>query len=81
MIELINFIGTFLYIAIFARIIMTWFPVGGNNPIVIFIYSVTEPILAPIRRYVPRLGMFDFSPMIALVLVAFIQRFLIGVLS
>ena len=79
--EFIQFIGFFLSVAIFARVIMTWFPVGGNNPIVMFIYTVTEPILAPIRRFVPRLGMFDLSPIIALVLINFIETILVRALS
>ena len=78
MAELINYIGTFFYIAIFARIIISWFPTGGNNPIVAFIYAVTEPILAPIRRVVPKFGMFDLTPMIALILIAIIQSVLVS---
>lgn len=79
--EFISFIGFFLSLAIFARVIMTWFPVGRNNPIVMFIYTVTEPILAPIRRFVPRFGMFDFSPFIALVLINVIETILLRALS
>ncbi|HYD10752.1 MAG TPA: YggT family protein [Acidimicrobiales bacterium] len=52
---------------IFARIIMSWFPVNPNGPMAtIFsaLYSVTEPVLGPVRRMMPRMGMFDFSPII-----------------
>ncbi len=77
MIQLIQLLGTFFYIAIFARVMISWFPVQRNNPIVVFIYTVTEPILAPIRRYVPKFGMFDLTPMIALILILFIQSILI----
>ena len=80
--ELIDLIGTFFYIAIFARVILTWFPqVSATNPLVQFIYTVTEPILRPIRRFMPRTGMFDFSPMIALFLIIIIQRILLAALS
>ena len=75
--EVIEFVGTLFYIALFARVIVSWFPTSGNNPIVVFIFTVTEPILAPIRRVVPRLGMFDLTPMIALILIAIIQRILV----
>ncbi len=49
--QLIEAIGTLLYIAIFARIILSWFPqIRPNNPLVQLTWAVTEPILAPIRR-------------------------------
>ena len=79
--ELIRAIGTFFYLALFARVILSWFPAGAGNPIVQFIFAVTEPILAPIRRVVPRFGMLDISPMVALILVAIIQAILLEVLS
>ncbi len=75
---LINYIGTLLYIAIFARVILTWFPqMSPTNPLVKMVFTVTEPILGPIRRLLPRMGMFDLSPMIALILIVVIQRVLL----
>lgn len=56
-----------LIFAIFARSILSWFPIGNtNHPIVAIVYQITEPILGPLRRIVPRLGMFDITPMIAI---------------
>ena len=81
MIEIVNVLGTFLYVAVFARIIISWFPMPANNPIMVLIYTVTEPILAPIRRYVPKFGAFDFTPMIAMLLILFIQSVLVRVLQ
>ena len=81
MIEIVNVLGTFLYVAVFARIIISWFPVPANNPIMVLIHTVTEPILAPIRRYVPKFGAFDFTPMIAMLLILFIQSVLVRVLQ
>lgn len=52
--------------AIFIRIIFSW--TGGADPsnqIYSVIFEITEPILQPIRNFVPRMGMFDLSPMIA----------------
>ena len=59
-----------LMFAIFARVIVSWFvPQSGgvNNPIVRIIFQITEPILGPIRKVLPRTGMFDFAPMIAMI--------------
>jgi len=68
MIQLIDLLLTFLTIAIFARVIVSWIaPRGGiNNPIVNIIYQITEPIMMPFRRVIPRIGMFDFTPMAAM---------------
>ena len=63
-----------LWIAIFARVVLSWLPIGGNdNPLIAIVYQITEPILAPLRRVVPRLGIFDLTPMIAIVLLGLIQ--------
>ena len=59
-----------LIIAIFARVVLSWIPMGGGqfNPLVALIYQITEPILAPLRRVIPRLGIFDLTPTVALFL-------------
>jgi YggT family protein len=54
-----------LLIAIIIRIIFSWTGFDPSNPIFGVVYEVTEPILAPIRSIMPRLGMFDLSPMAA----------------
>jgi YggT family protein len=58
-------------IILFARIIISWFPIspgGGMSTVYGFLYSVTEPVLGPIRRIIPPIGMggmgLDLSPMI-----------------
>ena len=57
---------------------------GPYHPVVGFLRKITEPVLAPIRRYIPALqsgGMaFDLSPMVALILLWVIERVLIMVL-
>ena len=62
--------------AIFARVLMSWIRPNPNNPLVVIINQITEPILAPIRlgisKVAPKMGMFDFSPMVALVLLNFV---------
>lgn len=67
-----------LLILIVFRSLMSWFPVDQRNPVAQFLYTVTEPILEPIRRVMPRLGMIDLSGMVAVVLlyvmIAVVQR-------
>jgi YggT family protein len=61
-------------LAILVRVILSWFPVDPSNPIIRIVWEVTEPILAPIRRVIPRIGMFDLSPLAAFLLISFLQQ-------
>ena len=62
------------YIILFARVILSWFPVDPSNPIIRIVWDVTEPILAPFRRVIPRIGMFDLSPLAAFLVISFLQQ-------
>ena len=71
------FAGTLLgilQIGIFIRVLLSWFPIDPNNPIVRVLYEVTEPVLAPFRRVIPRIGMLDLSPLAALLVISVLQR-------
>jgi YggT family protein len=67
---------------IFVRVIISWLPIDRNNPIVRFVYGMTEPILAPIRNLIFKspLGgsgmMIDFSPVVAVLLLQLLQSLL-----
>jgi YggT family protein len=61
--------------AIFIRIIFSWIGMDPQNPVVVFLHEITEPILAPIRQFMPRMGMLDLSPMVAIILLSLIARF------
>lgn len=61
---------TFLYIligAIIARSLLSWFPIDRNNQLVRVLDLVTEPLLDPVRRIMPRTGMIDFSAFIVII--------------
>ena len=70
----IDIIFNILSLAIFARVILSWVRLDPHNGIVRFIIEITEPILAPIRRVVPMFGMFDISPIVAILAIEFIQQ-------
>ena len=73
-VNFVDLLVTVLTMAIFARIILSWLPFGGtNHPIVALVYQITEPVLAPLRRVLPRMGMFDFTPMAAILILMFIR--------
>ncbi len=81
-----SFIATFfeilfqiLALAIFVRAIMSWFPTSSGNQLIAFVYQITEPILAPLRRIIPPIGgTIDITPMIAMVVLMFASRFAAG---
>ncbi len=56
------------------RVVLSWIGYDPSNPLHSFIHEITEPILAPIRSIMPRIGMFDLSPMVALFALTFIFR-------
>ena len=79
----LTILSTVLYFGILARVLMSWIKVGPGSPFVPLlriIYAITEPILGPIRRVLPKTGMFDFSPIVALLLLDLIRRMIEKVL-
>jgi len=69
---LIRVLCELLSMAIIIRAILSWFPVGPRNPLVVILFRVTEPVLAPLRRIVPRIEMLDITPVIAIMLLQLI---------
>ncbi|MGV1100405.1 YggT family protein [Thiovibrio sp. JS02] len=66
---------------IIGRAIISWVNADPYNPIVRFLYEVTEPVLARIRRVVPIFGGgLDFSPMILILALIFLRSFLVPTL-
>jgi YggT family protein len=61
-----------LHFAILVRVILSWFPINPANPMVRTLFEITEPVLAPFRRVIPRLGMFDLAPLAALLVIGFL---------
>ena len=60
---------------------MSWINPDPYNEIVKIVYRITDPILNPIRKLIPlRLGMIDFSPILAFLLIYFLNYFLVGIL-
>jgi YggT family protein len=77
--EIINVTFWVLTIAVFIRVLLSWIPnLDPRNPVIEFIYGITEPILAPIRSIMPRTMMFDFSPMIAIFVLQAIRAVLLS---
>ena len=56
-------------LAIFGRIILSWFPISRGSPfesVHTALYTITEPVLGPVRRALPPMGGFDLSPIVVI---------------
>jgi YggT family protein len=74
---LINFVqllAMFLWFMLIIRVVMSWTNPQGGGQLTAFVYQMTEPILAPIRRMLPPSSGIDWSPLIAMLLLGVIVR-------
>ncbi|OIP87095.1 MAG: hypothetical protein AUK24_09935 [Syntrophaceae bacterium CG2_30_49_12] len=67
----------YMWIIIF-RAVISWVNPDPYNPIVMFLHRITEPVMAPVRRWLPlrNIGI-DLSPIIVILAIVFLQNFLI----
>lgn len=66
-----EFFSIVLYIllaAVVIRALMSWFPNAANNEFGRLLFRLTEPMLAPVRRVMPRTGMIDLSSMVVIII-------------
>ncbi len=79
--QLIDFVLTVYTWIIIGRVIISWVNADPYNPIVRFLYEATEPLLSRIRRMLPlSMGGIDFSPLILIMGIMFLQSFLVPTL-
>ncbi|MBF1255285.1 MAG: YggT family protein, partial [Haemophilus sp.] len=70
---LIKNIGVAIFYVLIASAILSWFN-RGNNPAFYALYQLTEPLLKPIKRILPTIGMIDFSPMVIAIILLFLNN-------
>jgi YggT family protein len=76
--NLVGFVLQAYFWIIIARAVLSWVNPDPFNPIVRFLYRVTEPVLRPIRRRLPTMQMgLDLSPMVVILAIYFLQTFLV----
>lgn len=68
-----------IYFLLVIRIILSWFQVNPFSEPINLLYRVTEPILLPLRRLPLQVGMIDFSPIVAFILLTFLDHFIVGI--
>jgi YggT family protein len=64
-------------IVVIARAVLSWVSPDPNNQIVRIIHQFSEPLLYPVRKRVPYMGGIDFSPVLVLLAVMFLDNFLV----
>ena len=79
-VRIIRVLCDVLTIVILLRVVVSWYSPRPTNILIIILYRVTEPILAPLRRIIPRVGPLDFSPLVAVILIQLIYHLLIPLL-
>lgn len=72
-VELASGLLTIYKYILLASVVISWVNADPYNPIVNFIYRVTEPILQRVRRYMPNTGMIDLSPLVVFALIYVVQ--------
>ncbi|MDA0596351.1 MAG: YggT family protein [Chloroflexi bacterium] len=79
--DFIGYIGWLLSIfgyLIAARSLSSWFPDARHHPIVQLLYQITDPVMVPASRIIPRIGMIDISPIIVILILFTISSRLTG---
>ncbi|RLT42490.1 MAG: YggT family protein [Chloroflexi bacterium] len=76
--HIVGYLIQFLGYAILVRSLLSWFPIDRNGPVVQALAAVTDPVLDPLRRIIPPIGMIDITPMIAMIGLLFVgQRLMV----
>jgi len=77
----VDILAEIVILAILIRVIMSWIrPMGSKGMLSTFIFEITEPLLSFFRKVIPRMGMFDLSPIIALFTIEFVRSMLLSFL-
>jgi len=75
--EVADTVITIYFICIFVVVIASWIVQGAYNPILNLIYQIIEPLMRPIKKYIPPMSGLDLSPLVAIAVLIF-AKFLIA---
>jgi YggT family protein len=79
LIRVISFVANLLILLIILQIVLSYF-MDPYHPLRQFVDRIVNPMLNPIRRVVPLIGMFDISPIILVLLISVLQSALVNLL-
>ncbi len=66
-IELVALVINIFFFVIIVQVVLSWVSPGGHNPVASLLFSLTQPVLKPIQRFVPPIGGLDLSPVVAII--------------
>jgi len=75
---MLDIVLTLAMVVVIARAILSWVSPDPYNPIVRIINQLSEPMLYPVRKRVPYFGGIDFSPIIVLLVIFFLNEFVVN---
>ena len=78
--RVIDFVFGLLNLAILLRVLFSWINPAPGNQLVRLIYQITDPILEPLRRYVPPLAGMDITPIVAVVLLELVRSIVLSLM-
>ncbi|GEK48114.1 YggT family protein [Halomonas pacifica] len=76
-----NAILKIYFFALIAMIILSWVAPSASHPGALLVMQLVEPIMAPLRRVIPPLGMLDLSPIVAFIAISLIDGIVVGSLT
>ena len=77
----VNAILKIYFFAMIIMIILSWVAPQSGHPGALLVFQITEPVMAPVRRVIPSIGMIDLSPIVVFLLINVLDGFLVGALS
>jgi len=76
----IDFVFGLLNLVILLRVLFSWINPAPGNRLVRLIYQITDPILEPLRRYIPPLAGMDITPIVAVVILGLVRSVVLSLL-
>jgi len=71
--DFLNFTLNVYLVILFIRVILSWFSFNWDNPLLNFIFEITEPVLIPFRKFAT-FGNIDFSPVLVMIILEIIRQ-------
>ncbi len=78
--QLVNIIFEVMIWLIIVRCILSFVRHNPYQPIIRFVYEVTEPVMAPFRRLIPATGGIDFSPIVVFLVLQLVRQLVLGII-
>jgi len=80
-ISVIGLLFQIMELAIIVRVLMSWLNISPYSSFARFLAQITDPVLEPLRKRLPTIGMFDISPIVAILLLDLVRRLIVLALT